>query len=870
MPHTEGTKALHILNLEDNALDAELLHAALTDGGLACEILQVQTRADYIAALKSGNFDLILADYALPSFDGLSALKIAQEACPEVPFVLVSGVLGEERAIEALKSGATDYVLKQQLERLVPAVQRAMREADQQTKRMRAEMELRESEKRFRGTFEQAAVGIAHVDADGRWLRVNQRLCEIVGYSREELLQKTFQKITHPDDLDADLEKVRQLLAGEIETYSMEKRYFRKDGSIVWINLTSSLMREPSGAPNYFIGVIEDITARKRAEEEVKTYHRQQATVAKLGLRALAENDLKVVMDEAVTLVARTLGVEYCKVLELLPEGGELLLRAGVGWEEGLVGNATVGAGNDSQAGYTLLSEEPVIVEDLGAEQRFSGPPLLHEHGVVSGMSVIIHGRDGPFGVLGVHTKNRRRFTEDDVNFLQTVANVLCTAIERKETEEALYKVREAERKRIARDLHDGALQDLTYALAETQLIQEMSGEPELDSRLERTVEALKRSGRELHAAVYDLRLEEERDRTFLQQLESLVELHHEMTPECEVRLSVEGGFPSSPLPERDQELLRILQEALSNTRKHSDARNVVVSLGMEGDEIFWAEVKDDGRGFDLDTPSGVGLKSMRERARALGGNLKIESEPGKNTKVRFEVALYKEDSETPESEEETRILLVEDHTSYRDAATSVFEREPGFEVVGQAGSLTQARKILKGGSLAVDVAIVDLGLPDGYGGELIKELREINPQAQALVLSASLDKSEVAGAIEAGAAGVLHKSVGMEEVVQAVRRLKAGETLLPPEEVVELLRFAIYHREQEQEAHQAIAQLTPREKEVLQALAEGLESKQIAERLHISVLTERNHVMSILTKLGVHSRLQAVVFALRFDIVKI
>ncbi|MCA1731036.1 MAG: PAS domain S-box protein, partial [Actinobacteria bacterium] len=447
---------MHILNLEDNALDAELLHAALTDGGLACEILRVQTRADYIAALESGNFDLILADYALPSFDGLSALKIAQEACPEVPFVLVSGVLGEERAIEALKSGATDYVLKQQLERLVPAVQRAMREADQQTKRKRAEVELRESEKRFRSTFEQAAVGIAHVDADGRWLRVNQRLCEIAGYSREELLQKTFQEITHPDDLDADLEKVRQLLAGEIETYSMEKRYFRKDGSIVWINLTSSLMREPSGAPNYFIGVIEDITARKRAEEEVKRYHRQQATVAKLGLRALAENDLKVVMDEAVTLVARTLGVEYCKVLELLPQGGELLLRAGVGWEEGLVGNATVGAGNDSQAGYTLLSEEPVIVEDLGAEQRFSGPPLLHEHGVNSGMSVIIHGRDGPFGVLNVHTKNHRRFTEDDVNFLQAVANVLCTAIERKESEEALYKVREAERKRIARDLHDG------------------------------------------------------------------------------------------------------------------------------------------------------------------------------------------------------------------------------------------------------------------------------------------------------------------------------------------------------------------------------------------------------------------------------
>jgi DNA-binding NarL/FixJ family response regulator len=101
------------------------------------------------------------------------------------------------------------------------------------------------------------------------------------------------------------------------------------------------------------------------------------------------------------------------------------------------------------------------------------------------------------------------------------------------------------------------------------------------------------------------------------------------------------------------------------------------------------------------------------------------------------------------------------------------------------------------------------------------------------------------------------------------VRRLCAGETLLPPEEVVELLRFASYHKEQEQEAHQAIAQLTPREKEVLQALAEGLDSNQIAERLHISVLTERNHMRSILTKLGVHSRLHALVFALRYGVVE-
>jgi DNA-binding NarL/FixJ family response regulator len=259
----------------------------------------------------------------------------------------------------------------------------------------------------------------------------------------------------------------------------------------------------------------------------------------------------------------------------------------------------------------------------------------------------------------------------------------------------------------------------------------------------------------------------------------------------------------------------------------------------------------------------------MSERARALGGTLKIESEPGKGTKVRFEMALRQDQKET-EQQEEIRLLLVEDHVSFREATASVFEREPGFEVVGQAGSLAEVRKMLEEGASEADVALVDLGLPDGYGGDLIKELRTANPRAQALVLSATLEQAEIARAVEAGAAGVLHKSADIEEVVEAVRRVRAGEMLLPLEEVVELLRYAGSHREQEQEARQAIAQLTPREKEVLKALAEGLDGKDIAQRLGISTVTERNHVASILAKLGVHSRLQALIFAAKHGVVDI
>ncbi len=129
--------------------------------------------------------------------------------------------------------------------------------------------ELQENESRFRATFEQAAVGIANVAADGRWLRVNRKLCDIVGYSREELLRKKFQEITHPDDLEFDMANVRRILAGKIDSYSLEKRYIRKNGSLVWIYLTVSAVRQATdGRLENFIAVIEDITDRKRAEEE--------------------------------------------------------------------------------------------------------------------------------------------------------------------------------------------------------------------------------------------------------------------------------------------------------------------------------------------------------------------------------------------------------------------------------------------------------------------------------------------------------------------------------------------------------------------------------------------------------------------------
>ena len=212
------------------------------------------------------------------------------------------------------------------------------------------------------------------------------------------------------------------------------------------------------------------------------------------------------------------------------------------------------------------------------------------------------------------------------------------------------------------------------------------------------------------------------------------------------------------------------------------------------------------------------------------------------------------------------RIGLVEDHSTLRQALAFVLEQEDGFEIVAQAGSVAEAREF----SSEIDVAIIDLGLPDGDGIEVIQELREKNPQIPALVLSATHDRTQLARAVEAGAAGLLHKSAPTEEITQAVRRVLAGEALIAMDEVIELLRLASKEREKEYMEHSAVQQLTLREKEILQCLAEGQNDRQIAQQLHISVETERNHMTSIFAKLGVNSRLQAILFAIRRGIVEI
>ena len=183
--------------------------------------------------------------------------------------------------------------------------------------------------------------------------------------------------------------------------------------------------------------------AHQRAEFVLKARLRQQAAVAQFGQQALAGTNVSRLMDEAVSLIAQTLEVEYSKILERLPGGNALLLSAGVGWQPGVVGHLTLGVERQSHAGYTLMVNKPVITKDLRTETRFEIPSFFQEHQVISSVSVIIQGEGQPFGVLSACTIRRRMFTQDDINFLQAIANALAEAINRQRKEEELRQSEE-------------------------------------------------------------------------------------------------------------------------------------------------------------------------------------------------------------------------------------------------------------------------------------------------------------------------------------------------------------------------------------------------------------------------------------------
>ena len=276
-----------------------------------------------------------------------------------------------------------------------------------------------------------------------------------------------------------------------------------------------------------------------------------------------------------------------------------------------------------------LLGKVSSIGDQIYAEpgRREEFARLIQRDGFVQDFEMRISRGDGKVAWTSVNA----RAVRDDEGSVVFYEGFVKDTTEQKRAEEALGEIREAERRRIARELHDVVLQDLTYALQSLRIASRMPEGTDREAETERQVEALERSVSGIRDAIYDLRLEGAGEQTLVRALESIVDLNRQLAPACSFELSVAEDFPASLHGPLAAEVARVVQEALANVRRHSAARHASVYLGRER-----VEVRDDGRGFDSDTPAGMGLTGMRERAHSLGGKLEVEAEPGRGTLVRL------------------------------------------------------------------------------------------------------------------------------------------------------------------------------------------------------------------------------------------
>jgi PAS domain S-box-containing protein len=271
-------RTVRILHLEDNRLDQELVEALLKESGIDCEITTVQTRIEFVQGIQKDTCDLILADYSLPSFDGFAALTIAHQLCPDTPFIFVSGVMGEDIAVETLKRGATDYVLKRKMERLDPAVRRALGESVERRRRRRAEAELTQSEEQLRLLVDAVQdYALYMVNMAGIVVSWNSGAARILGYSEQEIVGLSFSRFFCGDDRQEA--RIERLLNVAERTGRTEEEVWniRKDGTRFWASLVLRPLASEKGKTQGFAILTRDISEQQTATKELEESRQERA-----------------------------------------------------------------------------------------------------------------------------------------------------------------------------------------------------------------------------------------------------------------------------------------------------------------------------------------------------------------------------------------------------------------------------------------------------------------------------------------------------------------------------------------------------------------------------------------------------------------
>lgn len=433
------SQAIRVLIVERDRATIEVLTGELRQAGFELAWDAVESEADFTAKL-AGDPDVILAATRVPGFEAVRLLELLSQGDAATPVILVDSGLSEEVIAWYLKRGAVDFIPRERLARLGPMLGHIVREKRLQREKHQLEVALRASDERYR-IFSELASEYAYsfvVQPDGRLRRewVLGAFTRITGYTAEELDLLGWEALVVPDDLEATRKLTQEVLAGKSANWDTRLR--TKSGQIRWVRLQARpVWNRTVGRVIRIYGAVRDVTESRPAEEMLRSRTYQQSALSQLGQLALSGAELETLMDEALAQIGEVLELPLAFVLESFPDREAVVPRACLGWTPAAP-DECIFLTPELQAGYTLVRREPVLVEDLNAHSRFRQDPLLRMAGALSGVTVLISGRQRPFGVLGVHDRRPRSYTQDDLHFLQAMANVLSVAVERKRVEEAL------------------------------------------------------------------------------------------------------------------------------------------------------------------------------------------------------------------------------------------------------------------------------------------------------------------------------------------------------------------------------------------------------------------------------------------------
>ena len=595
---------LRVLLVEDSENDALLLLRELKRGGYEPSSMRVDNAVEMEAALEDHTWDLVISDHSMPSFNSLAALDLVRgKGFVDLPFIIVSGRIGEDAAVSAMKAGAHDYIMKDNLARLNSAIERELGDAEVRRSRREAEAALRDSETRFRLMIEQSPLSIQIFSPEGRTLRANRAWEELWGVTLDMI--PDYNVLQDPQLVEKGLMPyIERGFAGEaavIPAVQYEPEISIPDVSEVayrWVRAFIYPVKAADGSIQEVVLIHEDITERLKAEEE----------------RWRAEAKYRSIFENAVEGIFQTTAEG-----EFVTANPALARMYGYASPEDLL--------------EKVSNIEDQIYADPGRRGDFIR--LARRDGLVQDFEMRVRRGDG----MTTWTSVNARAVRDEVGEVVGFEGFVKDVTEQKRAEEALGEIREAERRRIARELHDVVLQDLTYALQSLRVTLRMPEGPDREAETVRQVEAMRRSVAGIRDAIYDLRLEGAGEQTLARSLESIVELNRQLSPGCAFELSVGNDFPKDGRGPLAVEVARVVQEALANVRRHSGAGHAAVRLQAREDEAL-VEIEDDGRGLAPGTAAGMGLTGMRERAASLGGELEVEGTVGFGTRVSLRVPL--------------------------------------------------------------------------------------------------------------------------------------------------------------------------------------------------------------------------------------